>query len=569
MRQDEVKATFTPPSRPPPDCSTPEFREDSSLLLLRHDHSQIFESLPYRTDGVITSDSVIVAQSYKIPSLISILSAVQGADRKRANSSPYSNLRCTRSDTLQPSADARRASTARLRGGAEQGHVGVFGWLKGSQGFGQDLDNKKCKNDNTAVKYKGKEIGRPRPTSVLDTLPPASRFARQLEDRTSLDYQLDSPLNNVDDVNWGHLPTWYVRNHQPEYELSPLSPQHPPVSDIKHRPATTNPFAGIYGNPNITRAGLSSYPVDYAAAGSLIDRPSALDGSQTGYDCKPVLPKRGPLCSSSAAADTGSRENSDVELTEEKTRNDRKWNEFPALPLEATARESVLEDEEDKAVKEDEGSFDTEEILKSLRPERLSLYLPSAPGVPVNGTCIETSTRPIHPDCISPSGAEIPTHNEISEVPDRQSIRTRAWDLQSCATDDLGVDNLFQRQTQTMQRVKWSPIPPEQQRQNNNRDNHEPLNGLPKEDAPSAESVFYAELIDIVKHYHERRRVVHRAFKAGEVSEQHYKRQVWRYGTAMDQTVRAAASMSGYTVGRCHSRVHDDKRLIETDTHWR
>ncbi|KAF2625451.1 hypothetical protein BU25DRAFT_492740 [Macroventuria anomochaeta] len=490
-------------------------------------------------------------------------------DCERATVSLDLDRRPTQAGKVKNIEEIVSVSRAQLRGGAGQRQAGLFGWLKRDQGVHQKLDKGKDETTSTVVIYKGREIGSPQPVSALNVLPPASRFVKQPDDCPSLNATPKSSLKNDYDVNGNHLPISFRQNHRVfTRPQSPPLPPPPALLATQSRPATTNPFAGIYGNPNIIRAGPASSPIEYAAAGSLVHRPSALDGSQTGYGQASELPRRSPLRDSTAAVkDANDPHDSGVKSTTQKVRADRRWDALPALPSGEGAPEPPPKDEGEEEVEgSDDEPFDTEEVLSSLRPERLSLYHIGTSGRPVHGFAdvdhepVAISSRP--PQVII-SNTRRPAENYSPGATDNYSVRTREWDLQSCATDDLGLDNRLERQEQLTKRGKERRVPEQQRRQEDLRDNNEPLNGLPEEDAANPESVFYAELIDLVKDYHEQQKIVRRAFEAGEMSEGQWRREMWRHRTALDKNANAAADMSGYII---FTDENDIKRAIEQPT---
>jgi hypothetical protein len=414
---------------------------------------------------------------------------------------------------------------ARLRGGAgkymNHRQVGLLGWLKKGKEVDEKHDKDDDRKDPNVVTYKGKEIGPPQPTSTLALLPPVSSSARQSEDYPSLNYTPKSLFNNGYDVNGNHIPTPPRQEHtRARHAPSPLHlpPLPPAISTTRSRPTTANPFAGTYGNPHVVRVGPTSPPIDYTTAGSIVDRPSALENSQTGYSFAPVLPRRSPLRDLSG---TSRLDKDGLKLSGgmNSARAERKWDRLPDLPLEKRLPEPPL---------------------------KISNYFGDAITVSTPASMV-TSTI-------------IPANNDRSNAAKDCSIFTRPWDVQSCATEDLGVDTLLWRQEQLAQRVNRQGLPHHirQHRQEHVHDNDEPLIRLPEEGVPNSESIFYVELIDIVKNYHEQRRIVERAFKAGEVSEEHTRRSIWRFGTAMDKTIKAAADMSGYEVSIGLHIIHSD-----------
>lgn len=197
----------------------------------------------------------------------------------------------------------------------------------------------------------------------------------------------------------------------------------------------------------------------------------------------------------------------------------------------------------------------------------MSLYHISASGRPINGfddIGYEPAAITPYPAHTITSGTTRPENEDSPKVLDDDSIRTRKWDLQSCATEDLGIGSRVGQQEHLI-RSKRRHIPLEQERQTNIRDNNVPINGLPGEDvsfnglsdknASTPESLFYAELIDIMKNYHEQQRVIERAFEANQISEEQRRRENCAHRIALDVNVRAAADMSGYEVSTRCSQV--------------
>lgn len=435
-----------------------------------------------------------------------------------------------------------------LRGGAASRQTGFLGWLIKDHGTQQKLDKGKGKESSSFVTYKGMRIGSPHPTSALDVLPPASRYVRQPQDHLILTSVPKSPLKNGYDINGNHLPTPPLLDFhaQPHSKSPPLSPP-PALFAASARHATTNPFADIYCNPNVVRVRPASPSIDYAAAGSLVERPSALDGSQIGYLEAPVLSRR------SLRRDTNQimKGASIAQVADVKTYPQNARAPAEKAP-EQPSRNSTAEKVED-----DEGElFDTGRVLNSLRPERL--------GLPPIGSPRRTENSHLRADPQTGSRPTPAVHAEQVANPDgfkagdNYSIRTRAWELQSCATDDLSVDSQLKRQEQLAQCIKRRAVAQDQRQENNIRINEEPLDGLPEENAQAPEDFFYAELIDIAGNYHEQQRMIQRAFEAGEMSEEHWRREKWKHGTAMDKNMRAAAEMSGYKVSRIARDVDGD-----------
>jgi hypothetical protein len=353
--------------------------------------------------------------------------------------------------------ETKPSLTGRLRGGGADLHqAGLFGWLRQKP----KLDKGKGRAEPNVVTYHGRAIGPPQPAQLLDTPPLASNLH---QDNTFNNVTPISPLNNGYDINGNYIPTPTRQGrHSLESDVSlPPPPPLPLAIPTKHsRPVTTNPFAAIYGNPHVNRVQPKSPLIDYAAAGSIVDRPSALEGPYTGYLSESVGHGRGQQCGASG---------------------------------QVSGRSGGVN----------------------------SLEAPNKAGA---------------------------TKDLSAEVSDNRSVRTRDWDLQSCTTEELSVDHLLRNQQQLAQRQTNHRNMPTYLRQDKTRNNDKPFNVPQEEGGPSPESVFHAELIDIVKAYHHNRRVLTRAFEAGEISEMQLRRDVHRYGTAMDLNVRAAAASCGYHV---------------------
>jgi hypothetical protein len=419
----------------------------------------------------------------------------------------------------------------RLRGGGSQHWAGKFKWLRSARGLNKTPDKSKLGSESSAVTYKGMVIGSPQPAPALNVLPPASRFAREPEVRASATAARSSFQNSNGVLVHGSSTPSERDGCGAAYIDAPPRPPLPALLPTQSRPATTNPFAGVYGNPYAVRANPQSPAVNYEVAGSPIKRPSALDRSQTGYDSRPDPSRKNPFGPSSEAAfNTGCHQQPAVESRVQQGGMNRKWGALPPLPRREGAPEQPSRNDkevEDRGVNEE--YFDTEEVLSSLRPDRLSLYHIATPVRPVN------SSRPIG-------------HN-ASRAPDSYSIRIRDWDLHSCNTDNLGTDTQQERLEQSAGRSAQDALPQEQQHQVDGRNNDDLVYGMPAEGAPTPESWFYAEMIEIVNDYHEQlQRLVQGAYDAGQVNEEQWLRDKWTYRKALDRKLRIAEDMSSYKV---------------------
>lgn len=412
----------------------------------------------------------------------------------------------------------------RLRGGAGQllPSKSKFEWLNSAKGLKKTaLDKCEMEQYPRGVTYRGKEIGLPQPAPALDVLPPASMFVRDHEAPTA-SLTTRTFVGNSDGAD--NSPATTRQDHSGiAYLQPPLQPPPRALLPTPPRPATTNPFAGVYGNPYVVRTG-PEYPiVDYEIAGSLVDRPSALDGSQAGY-----------------ASRFGTRGRRASQL-------DGKWGVFPPLPPGEGTQVSPPVNSIETGVK----PFSTEEVLASLRPERLSLHYASIPLRSVAGsTTARDEAAPYNQNASTMECVGLrPITYSTYQVPDACSIRTRDWDLHSCDRTDLGIDNRLQRQQQQVRRSPRRPLSEEQRYQLDIRGNNHLVNGLPEEDATNPECCFYAEMIEIVNEYHEQlQRVVQGAYKACQISEEQWVREKWINRMVLDRKLRIAEDMSGYKV---------------------
>ena len=242
------------------------------------------------------------SQNHEITSLVSRYGAMHDVRNERVTVSLDLERRSTQSEEVRHSEDNASSLRARLRGGGGQRQAARFGWLRRAQNVDQKLGKGKGKTASFVVTYKGREIGPPQPVSALNVLPPASRFVKQLQDDASLNPAIQSPFDNGHNTLGNHLLSPPRCDHL--IQVRPKSPPLPPPSALlatSFRPVTTNPFAGTYGNPDIVRVGSAFRPIDCTTAGSLVDRPSARNGLQTGYLQVPALSRRILLYSSSEA----------------------------------------------------------------------------------------------------------------------------------------------------------------------------------------------------------------------------------------------------------------------------
>ncbi|KAF1928738.1 uncharacterized protein M421DRAFT_154059 [Didymella exigua CBS 183.55] len=486
------------------------------------------------------------SHDHRVPSL-SRLSPVQKVSDERTVLSLDPNRRLA-----QYYKDDASSPGVRLRGGGGQHQGGKFDWLRTASTVNKTSEKSEFGPSPSAVTYKGKLIGPPQSAPALNALPPASRFAREPELRATTT-TARSFLESSDCVRskYSLSPVGCDIRGSAHME-PPILPPPPALLPAQSRSATTNPFAGVYGNPYAAKIDLTSAPVDYEVAGSLVDRPSALDGSQTGYDSKPQPTRRHPSRTSyeGPISISCSQEDATGEVLQQ-VRRDRKWDALP-LPPEEGAREAHPKNNNRVETEEaDYERFDTEELISSLRPERLSLYHIAMSRRPVNGSS-RTNNSPVSiTECPVPATYPKIRKHAIDdvEVRDGYSIRTRDWDLRSCNTDDLGVDTLLKRQEQLERHSVQHLDLPGQQRQAHVRDENEALYGLPGEDVLTTESYFYAEMIEIVNDYHEQlQQVIQRAYESGEIIEEHWLREKWRYKIAMDRKLRIAGERSGYKI---------------------
>jgi hypothetical protein len=438
----------------------------------------------------------------------------------------------------RPAADAKDGALSpevRLRGGAGQHWAGKFEWLNTNKGLKKTtLGKNEVEQGPSRVTHKGKEIGLPQPAPAINLLPPVSKFAREPEVHAASS-TARSPFASRNDAD-DSLASEMDEYPGTTYLQEPLQPLPQALLPTQSRPTTTNPFAGVYGNPYAIRTGPPSLSVDYELAGSLVDRPSALDGLQTGYSSRLGV----------------SRRNSPWP--------DRKWGALSPLPPGEEGNET------------DDESFNTEQILASLRPERLSLYHIATPVRSSAGSATSrdaaAATTEWPSQAVPASTRGLSDHDAVA-APDACSIRTRDWDLRSCNTTELGIDNRRRQQEERTRRSVQHTLLQEQQLQFGVHDDEAPACGLPQEDAINPESWFYAEMIEIVNDYHEQlQRVVQRAYEAGQISEEQWVREKWTNRMALDRKLRVAEDMSGYKV-RGQPRLPPGIADAVKDTHQR
>ncbi|KAJ4378538.1 hypothetical protein N0V86_006244 [Didymella sp. IMI 355093] len=114
-------------------------------------------------------------------------------------------------------------------------------------------------------------IGSPQPAPALNVLPPASRFMREPEIRAAATAARPSfQDSNGVLVNGSSTPSERDGCGAAYLDAPPRSLQ-PPLLPTQSRPATINPFAGVYGNLHAVKTGSQSPPVNYevAAQGAL------------------------------------------------------------------------------------------------------------------------------------------------------------------------------------------------------------------------------------------------------------------------------------------------------------
>lgn len=446
----------------------------------------------------------------------------------------------------------RSVSTAQLRGGADRLPANKLRWLKRAHSLDQKLGKGSEELAPSAVTFKGREIGRPQLASALHALPPDSRAVSPARDAHS-DAAVGSPFDNAYGIHGYQQHSTVYRNGIARV-LPPLPPS-PAIRATPSRPATINSLAGIDGNPDVLRAGPVSRPVGYTLDGSLVGKPSALDVSEAAYGPLPVLQESAMLRGNNSAPSANTQPHQPgFKVETHKAWADRKWDALPSLPPEGALETSGNQQGDD------EQPFDTEEVLKSLRPERLGLYNISPSGCQRNDFAnADNSSAAIKAWPVqaitSDTGQQLYESGNTNPT-DSNSVRTRDWDLQSCDTDDLGIDTRLEKQRELARRVQKHRSPSEQPRRGTVRDNNETLSGLPEAEPASPESIFYSELISIVSDYYEfLQRVVQGAYDAGEMSEGHFLREKWRHRTAMERRLQAAEDMSGYRVRTHHLQV--------------
>jgi hypothetical protein len=189
-----------------------------------------------------------------------------------------------------------------------------------------------------------------------------------------------------------------------------------------------------------------------------------------------------------------------------------------------------------------EGAFDdltdTEAVLKSLRPERLSLH---------------------HIKLPHHAAHDLASTDNGHSLTDSHNSHLQMRDVQVCHMGDPGVDKRNEQQKQPVKREQRDKIIRLEAQHGGTTTNKNTLTVLPEEDA-SPESMFYTSLIDIVKaYYKEMSEVCLQPHETGQTSEDHWLREKWRQRSAMDKRLLAAERASGYKVSepcKRSERIH-------------
>jgi hypothetical protein len=266
-------------------------------------------------------------------------------------------------------------------------------------------------------------------------------------------------------------------------------------------------------------------------------------------------------------------------------RTSRRWHSLPPLPPEEGAFEPSPSPEErapEPPPKDDtlevERAFDdltdTEAVLKSLHPERLSLHHIKLEKSPAGANqYVAKGADAIIPDAYDSSNKkhnprkltarrwldhpeEVPHHvahglastDNGHSLTDSHSSHTQMRDVQVCHMGDPGVDKRNEQQKQPVKRESRDKIIRLEAQHGGTTTKENTLDVLPEEDA-SPESIFYTSLIDIVKaYYKEMSEVCLQPHETGQTSEDHWLREKWRQRSAMDKRLLAAERASGYKV---------------------
>ena len=204
----------------------------------------------------------------------------------------------------------------------------------------------------------------------------------------------------------------------------------------------------------------------------------------------------------------------------------RRWHSLPPLPEEEAPKPPPKDDTLEVEGAPDDLT-DTEAVLRSLRPERLSLHH------------IKLPHHAAH-DLVS-------TDNGHS-LTDSHSSHTRMQDIQVCHMGDPGVGKRNEQQKQLAKRQERGEVIRHEVEYGSASTNETTLYRLPEEDA-SPERIFYTSLIDIVKtYYKEMSGIVQQSHETGQISDDHWLREKWRHMSAMDKRLLAAERASGYKV---------------------
>lgn len=204
----------------------------------------------------------------------------------------------------------------------------------------------------------------------------------------------------------------------------------------------------------------------------------------------------------------------------------RRWHSLPPLPEEEAPKPPPKDDTLEVEGAPDDLT-DTEAVLRSLRPERLSLHH------------IKLPHHAAH-DLVSTDNGHSLTGSHSSH--------TRMRDVQVCHMGDPGVGKCNEQQKQLAKRQEHGEIIRHEAGYGSTSTSKNTPHRLPEVEA-SPESIFYTSLINIVKtYYKEMSAIYQQSHETGQISDDHWLREKWRQRSAMDERLLAAERASGYKV---------------------
>ena len=208
-------------------------------------------------------------------------------------------------------------------------------------------------------------------------------------------------------------------------------------------------------------------------------------------------------------------------------RASRRWQSLPPLPREEGPPEPPPRND----TLDVEGAFndltDTEALLRSLRPERLSLH---------------------HIKLPHHAAHDLASTDNGHSLTDSHSSHVRMRDVQVCHMGDSKVGKRNEQQKQFIERQERGGVIQHEAEYGSTTTNKNTLYRLPEEDA-SPESIFYMSLVDVVKaYYKEMSGVFQQSDETDHISEDHWLREKRRHRSVMNKRLLAAERASGYKV---------------------